>query len=1502
MLKNVLKILRWALRILVILVAVLALAVGGAVLWARSAPGQRWILTHVLSAAQPREGSLHIDGLHTDLWTYLRLEGVSIRDRLGTELVGLDLLDASLDITILRRAVTVPALTVDGLHADLSMTNDGLDIAGLWTDPEAPRPEHDEPYDGLPVDLYLENIAINATELAVVAGDQVRGLSDVRLRGGVRFEGDRVLVRALTLDAAQTLPDLGALALRADLVYDAEQLRFDTLDLTVGAQRASITGGLGALSSDEPTAGVHIAALHLDPDVLPWALPVHGGFDVSGDLTGSVDAPILALLILTPGGPVQVDASLDQRPARPTWTATIEASGLAIQDFVAHLDPTVVSARLHASGTGAEWPDDLDAHITLSASAPTAAFVGSAEIQGTVDVSKGVAQVKNLDVSTHTGSIRADGEVDLIASNANATVRAANVILGDLARFGVTGLKGTARFEGTLDGDWSGENPVANLEGTLTGDALRYQGSTGVANLSGPIALHLKDTIATFSTDLRADGVSASSARLSRASLKAEGSAQGGAMNLKAKLQAYNLRASQASVRSLLANATVHRSARGALATRVRFTTTEVRSGDLHGDHGAGHLSLVGDRLDASVDLTDQARAVIGLDANGDLRTRHFEIPRLLLSPTPDQTWTGEGVQRVTIVSDGVEDLWIKVVSQDAALAAEGRLHTRGDVAMTLSVDNFALGMLGSFVPSLKGYAGIVNVKGALGGDFREVVLSGDANVADLAVPGQVHGVDARLVLLGLGETLRVEAAISTKLREGGTIATLVGAVPVSLDLRQPSFLSSGPLNLKLEVPQGTSELWNAVLDAGQVPTMRGGASLEVTGTALQPELRAVATVEMPAAYKKEDWVGFDLDASTLRERLTVNATMRQGEVRQAEVVGTASVLVDRVANALFNGSGAGPVVDLKDPTSWVDDLDFVLRPLDLSIQSLAAFFAVPDGVHGQIEGELHLTGSPRAPVIDGALAVHEARLNEVEVSPATLAFAPSEGGYDVKAELGFNPQGGLRIDGHVPLDLSATGPMADQMKRAGLKMTLSGEGVPLDAIAALWPDMQQASGVLQLSGDVSGSIAEPVPHLLARTDDARFELTSTGVAYDQIHLDLKVDPAEASLQELHVRTSVPGTDPDRGAQGTVQADLSAKLNGTTLGDWTGRLVLDRPLLSATEDALVRLSSGEVKLKGSPPNIEVVGSIAVEEARIRLDERFFSGPRNKTLPPWMQVHRGVEVAGQEAAPAQELAAETSKIPDWLAMTFGIDLSRNVFLHAEMPLDSSVGNVLGSFATLTIDTQADGELKIDAHDGVLSVVGQVLPLQGTTVLFGKPFEISDDSIISFTGRDFNSPVLDLRATYDTREYGDVEAHISGIPDALKVDLSSSEYSSQDDVISLLLTGKPASEMAAGEGGSEGAAGSAALSMLVNTLATQGAQTAALFVTPDLLVIGADNARVGKRIGSRVFVIFELDNTADDIKTSYLVLTVELALGGPWEGEFIHGTAGEDSVGVNWTKRY
>jgi len=1220
-------------------------------------------------------------------------------------------------------------------------------------------------------------------------------------------------------------------------------------------------------------------------------------------VSGLVDAPVLALIATTPGGRVDVAAALDQRPSRPTWTADIRAYALDVDTFVAGLDPTTVDLSVSAAGAGLEWPEDLDADVRIDGVASVAHRVGAAEVHGSVALARGVAVITDLAASTPSGAVAASAVVDLVDEHATVTVASLEADLADLQRFGLAGLRGSAGFAGEVAADWSGASVAASVGGALTGAGVGYQGTARVASFDGPVRVDWQEGSGAFSADLALRGIDAATARVRRSRVTARGTAtEHGELQVNATLGAQALSVGSSTLARLDGAAHVRRTGAGDLASDLVFTTTRLESGKLVADRAEGSVTVLGDTLVAKLDLLTPDRTILGLDASGDLRARRFEVQRLIFAPDADQVWVGQGVQTLVLADDGVESIRVDIATQrrpgaagtpnPAVIRASGGLHTRGDVALAVQVVDFPLALLEFASPQFAGYSGVIGANGALGGTWSQAELALDATATGVSIPGAVRDLGGALHATARGGAVVVGASVSDAAQP---LATLQGTVPASLDMGHPGLRLGEPVDLTLEVLAGDSERWNAVIDAVDLPELRGSGKVVLSGTARQPDVRVAAVVEAPPANKGDDWVGLAVDASSEGEHLTVTATVREGGEPRAELTGTSTSHLQRVASALLDGS---PATDLADPATWVDDLDVTLTP-DLPVQTLRALVAVPEAVQGRIGGAVRLRGSPNAPLLEGALTVADARLDTVAVAPATLSLRPDAGGYALDLDLGFGAQGGVHATAFVPLALLPREPLGPQLDHEGLRVAVSGEGIPLEAVAAVWPELQEAAGRVVIDGAVTGSVRAPVGSLTLSAADASFRLRSTDVAYDQVRFDLVLDPHAVRLDHLHLRTSAPGDDPDKGIQGTIDGSVRAQIKGTELGEWSGQLSLHRPLISGG-DRMLRLSTGQIAFAGSPPNVHVTGALQVEEAKIRLDDRFFRGPAATAMPSWLHVHRSPSTA-QAEAPAEP----PQGIPSWLQLKMGLDLGGNTFLRAQLPLSGSLGSLLGPFASISVDTQADGQLDIEVADAALSITGQVLPVRGTTVIFGKAFQLEDDSTISFTGRDYASPVLALHATYDTRTYGVVTANITGVPEALRVALSSTDYPAQDDVVSLLLIGKPASEMSSGEGASEGAA-SAALSMLLTTvgqtLGREGERTAAMVIAPDMLVVGDQTARVGKRIGKRLFVEVDLDQTADDQSASYLVLTLEYALGGPWGASFMHGTAGEDALELTWTRRY
>jgi membrane protein len=377
------------------------------------------------------------------------------------------------------------------------------------------------------------------------------------------------------------------------------------------------------------------------------------------------------------------------------------------------------------------------------------------------------------------------------------------------------------------------------------------------------------------------------------------------------------------------------------------------------------------------------------------------------------------------------------------------------------------------------------------------------------------------------------------------------------------------------------------------------------------PVVALQAQVEVPEV-RTDEWVVVEVTAGTDAGAATLDGRLHQGGAERVTLAGTADVLLDDVVGAALAGT---PLPDLAAPETWLSEFDLTLRPTGLDLESLAPFVALPEAVSGQLQGEVHLSGSPDAPALEADLALRDGLLGGLPTS-ADLQVAPDVGGYAISAAAGFGPGRDVRVDGHVPFDLAADPSFEAQLSRPGLDLAVEG-GVPLEVVSAWWPELREAHGSVVLTGTVTGALAAPVGNLDTSAADASFELTTPAVAFDQVRFQASVRPDALRLDDLFFRTSLPGSNPDGPSGGTVSGNAAAALDGVKLGAWTGALALDRPWVSGVGDRSLRLGSGAVTLSGTSTDVHLDGAIAVEEARLHLDERFFDRRAARTLPTWV---------------------------------------------------------------------------------------------------------------------------------------------------------------------------------------------------------------------------------------------------------------------------------------------
>lgn len=1484
-----------------------AVVIGGAI-WARTDAGRLWIRDQLLALVGPVHGTLTAGALETDLYSRAVVHDVTLTDAAGNRVGHVDTLTLEYRLGGLAGGrLVVPTARIEGLELTLTQSTAGLDIAAMWDDGSPPS---GKPWTGIGIDLVLPEVEVSDARVryrllddaGVVTAEY--GLDGGTLHGGVELRGSAVLVQGLRLDAPATTPALGALSLGTDLRWDPSTLWFDRADLALGPNRAALAGGIGRLDG-EATLGVQIATLHVDTDSLApllgadatappesAGLPVTGVFDATGGVAGLMRAPNVLLEVLTPGGAVHANAAIDLREARPTWSASLTLDTVSVHTFVpAAPDPTVIAGLVTVTGAGLGWPDDVEGDATFALTSPQLATFDALGARGTAHLAKGVIEAPAVHLDAPGMGVDGAVTVRLLEERGDARLETVFVDLARLDRFGAPGGRGRVSFTGNVRYGWGDALGFA-ADGAIRGARVGWADLLDATTVSGPVTASWSaergvDVVAGL--DLGAV-VPVSARAYSAATGRLDGTvaiSPGGTLAVDADVTLAGVVGPEVDAETFHADVTVSRTSAGRLDGQADVTTGVLTVADIRSDRGVGHARFSGDTVKVVLDLWEEQRTVLGFDGELDVAALAMRARRLELSPDAEIAWRGEGVQTLRLVEGGVQDVRIRLVSGTSVLAVDGGGQLRGPVDVRVDARDLRLDTLADVWPDrFAGYAGRVDVRGSVEGHASRPALYVDLSAVGLRVPDTIEGLDVDVQGVGGDRRLKVEGELRAG---GGSLARVVGDLPFSLALDAPGLLTDGEADIHVIVPPSGSEGWASVLPGVSLPEFRASAEVVLTGPVLDPVFSVVAAVSAPVGQDGES-VRLDVDGTTVGGLFQLRAVARERLERRAQVEGTVALHVRDVVRSLL---GEGPAVDLGAPESWVGAVELDVVPLRLPVQTLAGFVEVPPSFLGDLSGGLHVSGDARAPRIEGALFLTRGSLGQIPLSPALVSVAPAEGGYQVDANLGFGAESAVLVTGFVPFAPRIGGDMAAELARTGLAVSVTATEVPLAAISAAWPTLKEGSGTLAINGTVTGSLADPSPDFTFGLTDGDFKLGLTGVHYSEAAFSGAFTHDGLRIQGLHVRTSRIGGARDGANTGTVTGVVSARREGNR-PVFDGELHFDRAWILDLPAQVLR-TEGDLHVSDLDEKLRVTGELAVVEGQLVVPERFFAKESDLALDPDIEVVRASDRAPEQARVATE---EGLGIPEWLDLDVTVRLDRNAFLDASLPLEQMLWSALKGFSSIQVSTQLDGELDVGISNGQLSLVGQLLPLRGTARVFSVPFDLTGETI-SFTGRDYTEPVLDLVAVHRTGEY-DITTNITGTPSALDLAFSSDNPDlAPDDLLAVLILGSPTSEMDAGEAASGGDLLAAAAASLASSLVKDDSTSSRTF---DVFELDAGGVRVGRRIGDNMFLLGGVNWAADAAEENVGEVTLEVRLDRAWQFDFTTGTSGISSVGLTRKWRF
>lgn len=796
--------------------------------------------------------------------------------------------------------------------------------------------------------------------------------------------------------------------------------------------------------------------------------------------------------------------------------------------------------------------------------------------------------------------------------------------------------------------------------------------------------------------------------------------------------------------------------------------------------------------------------------------------------------------------------------------AADGRLE--GRFALDAVADSAGLVSLGGAVTAAGGVGDVrlqqlhVALRPAPGAIQMDTLLL-RSNVASFDGGG-------RVALRAAGsapaaDTLRVTG------RTGDLtpLALLAGADSVALDSMLVDLTVTGPADRRKV--EGNADAFRLLYAGNRAERIsaRGSGTMDSTGFGeLAGALRVRGAAAGELAVRQVDLVGRYDSLISLQSTVTVTDDIRlalglegavSGDTTRAELrrldlaEGGRTWRLDRpAAIALLPGvvevdgftlAAGDRHVAIDGIFDRRDSSDMTLRFDGLDLDALAEARLVP--VAGRLDGTMRLSGPAEAPSVEGkvALAIRDPEGEDVGRLESDLAW--TRAGLRVDASAAHRAGGRLNVNGTLPWRLTLvpedTASAVGVAREAADTMVLAvrADSFDLALFQAFLPE-ETASG---LTGDlavdlrVGGTPDEPRASGTVDLRDMEVELTALGVTYSEGRLAGRLSGDRFALDTLRVIT---GEEEELFASGSIGLE---PLADPTI-DLTARLTDFR---IADSDALSSTASGELRLGGTAAKPSLTGDLTLGRTDI-----FVGGATGAAVEEVELTPADRQQLAQRFGPGALAGAdEGPSVVDRFLIDLDIRFPRRVWVRkASSP---------------SLDIELAGRINVRQQPGEeMRFFGQVEPVpgRGEMDVYGRTFELVDGSI-NLQGP-AEATTLDVTAQYQVPTQGDpddedvlINVQATGQPDSLKLDFSAEPSMPEDDIISYILTGRPASDNPlAGQGGEGGLdASQMAIGQLAGTLGGAAGEELGF----DVFQIRQEPTRgltltAGRYLASRLFV--------------------------------------------------
>lgn len=850
----------------------------------------------------------------------------------------------------------------------------------------------------------------------------------------------------------------------------------------------------------------------------------------------------------------------------------------------------------------------------------------------------------------------------------------------------------------------------------------------------------------------------------------------------------------------------------------------------------------------------------------------------------------------------------LQLEADDLRLTAQGSFDPRGAVAAQVRLTGMDLGPTGPLVDVLpllpEGPRAKVEALG-LSGEVRELFGRIAGSLADPELELRLAGndlvaMDRPPLALDLTATLD-DAGLVSELSLDTLVDVSIKELPASLSFAKGEQLLTldpeGAWNINVSIPD-TSLGRVAALAKQELPeaivsgVYSGGVNW--TGTTANPEIRGALSVADVKVEARKDAssepvtraVNAKAGAAVSDGRLElVSSFLRTNkEGRILSLDGGADAPLGEFLLARF-----GPDADPSAATAPFKALGLGATVKNLPMQLVHVFVPALAPLTGSATGKLMLAGELDAPEGSVDLQLIGGRAGTQELKTARVAVQAMDDRLTLDVALEAKDGGDLGAQGGVTFPIRRGSDFKTLLDHDDLAITLGGEGFPIAVLLAFVPHTYDVSGALGVSGDVTGSLRNPVPNVSLRLPEGRLCHEKTWICYEKVHLDAAVVPGRLTVTDASFKTFPRSRNPlatrtwnqsDKAAGGFALSGF-AELEGFNPALMDFEFDFDHMWVSSDETKQVQIDGG-IGVNGLFPALAIAGEVDLENVVIDLGHDDLTRSLAPTqLPENLRVHR-VETRrgpGERKPSLVDRSNDPSRareILEALDVDVAIRLGNNVKVKLARGIaDEGPAKVFNTVGRVEPDMVLTGDVRVLMANLVPKLEGRIETNRGSRLTaLTKKFLLEDGSGVDFIGDPLASQ-LGLTGVHTTR-YGDVRVKVTGSVQKPQIVFESDEFDDQADIMALLVTGKPLSELTAAQG-------SSAMSGVGAALTGWASNTFGKYLPVDLLEVdlgddfSSGSVEAGKAITPWLFLISRFRWGAEDDENT-IEGQVELAFPG------------------------